>query len=248
MKIIKYKKTNKGRYKVTLDDGRELLLYEEVILKFELLLKKEISESELDQVNLCNQEWDVYYVALQNIRARFKSVYDLREVLMKKEYPLESINLAIDKLQKQGYLNDRSYAKSYINQQIITTSKGPNKIKLELLKHKVDDSIVLEELQVFDENLQLEKIRKIIGKLIKTNHTRGGLVLKRKIITDLDHMGYESSFVYKVLEEFDFSDCGDIAKKEYQKLYQRLSRKYEGKELEYKIREKLYQKGLYYEN
>ena len=44
-----------------------------------------------------------------------------------------------------------------------------------------------------------------------------------------------------------FNDTSDIAKREYEKLYKRLSRKYSGKELEYKIKEKLYQKGLSYE-
>ena len=38
-----------------------------------------------------------------------------------------------------------------------------------------------------------------------------------------------------------------MVKKEYDKLYKKLSRKYSGNELEYKIKEKLYQKGLYYE-
>ena len=41
MKILKYKKGSKGKYKVYLDNGLELQLYEDVILKYELLLKKE---------------------------------------------------------------------------------------------------------------------------------------------------------------------------------------------------------------
>ena len=47
---------------------------------------------------------------------------------------------------------------------------------------------------------------------------------------------------------FEFDNNDDIAKKEYDKLYRKYSRKYSGKELEYKIKEKLYQKGLNYES
>ena len=36
----------------------------------------------------------------------------------------------------------------------------------------------------------------------------------------------------------------DLAKKEYDKLYKKLSRKYSGQELEFKINQKLYQKGF----
>ena len=72
MKIIKYKKGTKGLYKVELEDGRVLSLYEDVILKFDSLLKKEIMDSDLDSINKYNLECDVYYVALNNIKSRFK--------------------------------------------------------------------------------------------------------------------------------------------------------------------------------
>lgn len=248
MKIIKYKKTTKGKYKIYLDDGRELLLYEDAILKFELLLKKEILEKDLMEVELFNQECDVYHVALTSINNRFKSVYDTREFLIKKEYPLEMIDRAIEKLEKQGYLNDRSFVKSYINNQIVSTNKGPYKIKRELSEHRVDSNIVDEELVIFDEDSQLEKVRKVATRFYNSNRNRGGAVLKKKIVNDLVNLGYDNSIISKVIEEFDFSNNKDIAAREYEKLYKKLSRKYEGKELEYKIKEKLYQKGLYYED
>lgn len=248
MKIIKYKKTTKGRYKIYLDDGRELLLYEDVILKFSLLLKKEILEKDIMEIELFNQECDVYHVGLESINRRFKSTYDLKESLLKKEYPYELVEKAIDKLLKQGYLNDQSFAKSYINNQIITTNKGPYKIRRELSEHRVDTNIIEEEIEVFDEDTQLEKIRKVTTRLYNSNRNRGGVVLKKKIVNDLVNLGYDTSVISKVINDFDFSNDKDIAKKEYEKLYKKYSRKYDGKELEYKIKEKLYQKGLYYED
>lgn len=46
---------------------------------------------------------------------------------------------------------------------------------------------------------------------------------------------------------YSFENDEFIAKKEYDKLFKRLSRKYSGSELKNKIREKLFQKGLQYE-
>lgn len=248
MKIIKYKKNSNDKYKIYLDDGRELLLYEDVILKFELLLKKEIYEDDLIEIELVNQESDVYHVALESINHRFKSVYDTREFLIKKDYPLDLINSAISKLESQGYLNDRLFTKSYINNQIVASNKGPYKIKRELSEHRVDSNIIDEELVVFDEDTQLEKIKKVATRLYNSNRNRGGSVLKKKIFSDLNNLGYDNFVISKVVDNFDFSNNNDIAKKEYDKLYKKLSRKYSGKELEYKIKEKLYLKGLYYED
>lgn len=247
MNIINYKKGARGLYKVTVDNGKTLSLYEDTILKFELLLKKSILESELKEINDYNLECDVYYVALNNIKARFKSTYDLKYFLKKKEYPIDLIEKAINKLIKQGYLNDRSFVKSYINNQIITTNKGPLKIEKELSDKKIDIDIIKEEIEIYEEEIQIEKINKLIKKGLKTNKSRGGVILKQKICNDLKLLGYETYLINKIILTYTFENDNLIAKKEYEKLFKRLSRKYSGNELKNKIREKLYQKGLYYE-
>lgn len=248
MKILKYKKKRNGQYEIQLESGKDLCLYEEVILNFSLLLKKNIDEEELDEILLSNQEYDVYYVALKSLKNRFKSVKELRISLLKKEYPVESVESAIHKLLSQGYLDDRSFAKAYINAQMITTSKGPKKIEKELLEKGVSRDIIVDELAIFTKDEQIIKIEKIANRLVRSNRSRGGIVLRKKIVQDLHNMGYSGSIVEDVLSSIDFGDTKDIAKNETEKLYQRLSRKYSGKELEFKIKEKLYQKGLYYED
>ena len=247
MRILKYKKISSGKYQITLDDNRELKLYEDVILKYELLLKKDISDDMLPEIEAYNNEWDVYYVALKALKSRFKSSWELKKMLLSKEYPSSSVDMAIEKLEKQGYLNDRSFTKAYINNHIITSSKGPNKIIKDLSVKGIDMSVILDEIGIFEEDIQIEKINKIIRTAIKSNRNKGGNVLKNKIVNDLITTGYSYEVISKVIDSYNFNDTSDIAKREYEKLYTRLSRKYSGKELEYKIKEKLYQKGLSYE-
>ncbi len=237
-----------GRYKLELDGCQEVELYEETILKYELLLKKNLDNSIMNEVLEYDKEWDVYYVGLKSLKTRFKSSSDLRDFLLKKEYPVELIDKAIDKLLEQGYLNDESFAKSYINNQIVTSSKGPLKISNDLLCKGVSQTIVNKEIGIFTENLQIDKINKIIKISLKSNRTRGGSVLKNKIINDLVNAGYDLAIINKVICDYEFGNNDDIAKREYEKLYRKYSRKYSGKELDYKIREKLYQKGLRYED
>ena len=247
LKIIKYKKGTKGKYKVFLDNDNTLVLYEDVILKYNLLLTKELDEKTMIEVDKYNQECDVYYTALSSINNRFKSVYELKQALLNKEYPLDLVNKAIDKLLDQGYLNDRMFARSYINNQMITTNKGPHKIMKELADKKIDQEIIKEEIEIFTDEEQSIKIKKLIEKGIKTNHNRGGVVLKQKIYNDLKQAGYDISLINNIISEYSFDNDKEIAKKEYDKLYRKYSRKYSGYELEAKIKEKLYQKGLKYE-
>ncbi len=245
MKITKYKKSTNGRYIVSLEDDSKLSLYEETILEFNLLLTKNIDD--IEEITNFNMQYEAYYLALKSINSRFKSEDEVRKMLKNKEYNSEIIEFVIDKLVKQGYLNDQLFAKLYINNQIVTTSRGPLRIKKDLLDKGVSNSIIDEELSEFNEDLQLEKIDKFINKSIKSNHSRGGVILKSKIFNDLKTLGYDSSVINKIISDYDYSDNKDLYKKEYDKLYRKLSKKYEGKELEYKINERLYQKGLYYE-
>ena len=247
MKVIKYKKLTNSRYKVYLEDNHELLLYEDVILKYNLLIRKDIDEKLIIEMDKYNQECDVYYVALNSIKNRFRSVYELRGILLKKEYPIDLIDKAINKLLEQGYLNDRSYCKSFINNQMITTNNGPYKIIRELNEKKVDSNIIDEEISIFNSEEQIPRIKKLIEKGIRSNHNRGGVVLKQKIYNDIKNLGYDISIINSIISTYDFGNDLDIAKKEYDKLYKKYSRKYTGDELKYKIREKMFLKGLIYE-
>lgn len=159
-----------------------------------------------------NQEYDVYYVALKSLKTRFKSVKELKDLLLKKQYPPEYIDKAIAKLLNQGYLDDTSFAKAYINQQMVTTSKGPLKIERELLDKGLSSDIIYRELTVFSKEEQLVKIEKVASRLIKSNRSRGGMVLRKKIIHDLQTLGYDVSVIEEGLGNVEFTDTKDIQK------------------------------------
>ena len=247
MKIIKYKKLVNNRYKVTLDNNIDLTLYEDVILKYNLLICGSIEEKDLERIKEDNLFYEIYYTALNSLRVRSKSAYTLKVSLIKKEYDEDIVSKVIDKLIKQGYLNDRVFCISYINNQIITTNRGPYRIKKELIDNRISEDIINDELVVFTDDIQRERIDKIIDKFIKSNHNKGGFILKNKIINNLISLGYDIDIINSVINTKSFKVDKELIDKEYNKLYKKLSSKYSGNELEYRIKDKLYKKGLFYE-
>ncbi len=242
IRILGYKKEKNSQYKLTLDNSMTLSLYEEVILKEELLIKKEIAD--LDKLVFINQEYDVYYKCLKYISKKNKTVKEVTLYMKKLDFPMEMIEKAILLLQKQGYLNDSFYAESYINQKIVISSSGPSKIKDELNKKGIEDTVILDKLSVFSKELQIEKINNIISKLIKTNRNKSSIQLKNKIINYLIQQGYYIDDIKNSLNVFSIRDDKNLVEKEYNKIKKRLSRKYSGVELEYKIKQQMYQKGF----
>ena len=246
MEILKYKKLSNGKYKVTLNN-LELILYEEVILKYNLLISKNIARDIIEDIMRDNTFYEVYYAALSLIKTRIRSTGEIYELLKKKEYSADLIENCIEKLSKQGYLNDDVFAKAFINSQMVSTYNGPNKIRNALINRGIDTNIIENNISVFSEEEQMVKIQKLVYRFLKSNKSRGGIILKRKITSDLINYGFDINLIDVVISNVDFKVDSDIARREYDKLYKKLCTKYSGDELKRKIREKMYLKGLEYE-
>lgn len=246
MKILKYKKLKSGKYQVELDSNQKLDLYEDTILKYNLLLTKEIREQDLDSILKYNDKFDAYYLSLKYLNVRARSKKEIKDYLKKKDYNENIIYETITKLENQEYLNDLSFAKSFLTNKLITTSNGPLKIRRELLKHELSSEDINTVLENYTDEIQIEKIRKQINRIIKSNRTKGNMYLKRKLYNELNNEGFKPSLIEEELNKVELDDDSDLAKKEYDKLYKKLSRKYSGQELEFQINQKLYLKGFHY--
>ena len=244
MKIEKFKKRPNGLYTIYLDDFNSYDFYEEIILKYELLITKNIEKDELTKIIEDNKNYESYYDALKTLKRTIKTKEEIRKQLTDKKYSKESIAFAITTLEKQGYINDKNYAKSYVHNAIITTNKGPKKIEEELVKKGVASDDYLLALEEYNTSLEKEKIEKLISKKIKSNHNKSAKVLKQKLQLDLISSGFSKDIIKEILNSTTIEENNDIVKKEYEKYYKKLSKKYSGKELEYKLKQKMYSLGF----
>ena len=246
MKIVKFKKMTKGRYKLELDSNEEFIIYEDIIFKYDLLLKKEISITKLESILNDNKYYEAYNLALSYIEYKLRSKKEIHSYLERKDFPNDIILKVIKDIEALGYINDRLYTKAFISDKINFTNHGPYKIKGELLSNGIDESIIDEELDNIDENIYKEKITKLIEKKKKTND-KPLSIFKSKIIEYLYNLGYSKELINEVLYENKESLENDkIDKKlelEKDKLYKKYSTKYEGSKLDYQVKMALRRKG-----
>jgi regulatory protein len=242
MKIEKYKKLNKGKYKISFDRGNEIILYEDVILKYSLLLKKEIDLNLLDEILKENEFYEVYSLSLSYIEYKLRSKKELVSYLTKKEFKTEIIERVIEKLVSIGLLNDETYIKAFINDKINFTNYGPYKIKKMLLDSELDEELIDKFLRNIDEDVMISRIKKIIEKRKKISTKLSTKMFIQKTTEYLLMLGYEKETFYEYFESADETDSSNIIK-ERDLLYKKLSKKYEGNKLAYEIKNKLYKKG-----
>ena len=250
MKVSKIIKDKSNKYKVIID-GNDYILYDDVLLKYSLGLKNEIDKSTLDELLSYNDFLTYYYMSLKYIQNRLRCEKEVRTYLSKKNVDKNIIDKVIEKLYKDSYLNDYVYIKSYINDCLNLSDKGPLKIKQELIKLDLDISLIEDTLDSIISKVDINKrIENIITKKIKLNKDKGSNYLKRKILFSLVNLGYNKEVVLSVLNSISFNDS-ELIKKEREKAYNKYSKKYSGYEFDLKVKSYLYRKGFnlgeYYE-
>ena len=246
MKIGKYTKMKSNKYKVEID-GEIVKLYDDVIVKYELLRKKEIDEELFDEIIEFNDSLEAYYKALKYITSKMRTEKEIHDYL-RKDYSRSVVANTIDKLKESGYINKELYLKAYLNDRVNLSNDGPNKIRKDLIKLGYKDEEINDSIDLIDDNIWLCKIDDIVKRKIKSNRSYGNNKLKEKIHYELSNKGFYKWMIDDVIFKNDFKIDDSIIQKEYNKLYNRLSKKYDGSNLDYQIKMKLLQKGFYLED
>lgn len=241
MKIIKYIKVSKSKYKIILEDNETITLYEDVILKYELLLKKEILD--LNNILEFNKKYELYDKVLSYINKKIRCEREIITYLKKYTEDDNLINEIILKLKSNNVLNEENYITSFIHDKIYLTLDGPVKIKNDLLNLEFEEDMVIDNLKVFDQDLIEERINKYLNKQIKTNK-KSNYIFKNKMLLNLLNLGYTKEDITRCLDNISLDDTSSH-EKEKEKLYKKYEKKYSGYELDMIVKRKLYEKGYF---
>ena len=241
MKILRYKKVGKNKYRLELDNFDEIILYEDVILKENLLIKKEIDN--LENIININNEYALYDKTLSYLNKRLRCEKEIREYLKKYTKDINQIDIIINKLKDKHLINDELYIKSYIHDKINLSNDGPLKIKkdLESLGFNIYD--IEDRLLEFNNNLIKDKIERYINKQLKINK-KSLYIFKQKMLLNLTNLGYLKEDILEYLNNIEI-DEDNLKDKEKDKLIKKYSKKYSGIELDKIVKQKLYEKGYW---
>ena len=201
MKIIKYEKKKNGKYKILLEDNNSIDTYEDVILKNNILYKKELEEDSYNNIINDNKYEEAYIKCVKYIGIRLRSKYEIKKYLIKYKYEDDIINTTIDKLLKNQLLDDKRFAIAFTKDKFRFSTSGPYKIKQELANQKIDNCYIEDALNSISEEEINEKIDKIILKSLNTNKPKD-LILKNKIFTKLISLGYPKDLIINNLNKY----------------------------------------------
>ncbi|MCL2144176.1 MAG: recombination regulator RecX [Endomicrobia bacterium] len=203
MKITKLEKihTKKDTFKVFFDNGENILLSADIVVKFGINQGVEIPESIYREMLSADKTYRVVFDALTLVSKRSYSVKSLSDKLLLKGYEAENIKSAVSRLTELGYINDEKYALAYAKY-LSEKSKGEYAIKQALEEKGISKDLITKALDSLKSEAEpCEQIIETIKRKFKDFNPKDKNELRR-IASFFLRRGFTSEDISKALRNY----------------------------------------------
>lgn len=246
-KISKQKRSSK-RYNVFLDESYAFSVGEDIYIKYHLHKGKMLSESDITQIKSADDFQRSYLLAIHYLSFRVRTEKEMRLYLKQKEIGAEAINKIINQLVKERLLDDLEFANMFVRDRMNRSTKGPKVIAMELKEMGIITSKIDEALEQFTKEVQIARARVWAEKELNKKSKHSFFNRKEQLRAKLLQRGYARDVVSELFSTLqmkrDETEEMQILKVQADKLYSKYSRKYDGNELQQRLKQQLYRRGF----
>ncbi|MFO7318060.1 MAG: recombination regulator RecX [Bacilli bacterium] len=239
---------NQERYNIYLNDEYAFSVDESTLIKFGLTKGKILDPFEMDEIAYEDEIAKAFNRALHFLSYQMRSEFEVKKKLLDAGFGESVVLEAIQKLKKLGFLNDESYSKALLETKKKTAKKGPMAIKQDLKKKGIDKNTMEKALESYTHEEQLQLAMQLAEKTVKMNPKKTPAQIKQKIQDTLIRKGYSFEIVNEILDQIELERDDDewyeLIAVQGEKIWNKYVRKFEGKQLELKVKQALYQKGF----
>lgn len=206
---IEVQKRNKERVNVYINDEFAFACSAELIYAHSLLKGKSISIDYLEEIIDEDNYIKCKSTALRSIEKAYKTQKQLFDKLTEKGYNDKAIRRTIEFLKQYKFIDDEKFVVMYINDKL--NSHGKNKIKYELLKRGIDETLLSENLNNADKGIEENAALRLAEKKYKllTKSESDFKKIYKKMGDYLVRKGYNLDIVQKVLDDVVKQDLSD---------------------------------------
>lgn len=245
-KIVKKIQVNKKAIAIIFSDGERIDISEEAYTSSYLYVGKELNQKEIDKLLQITSVKKLSNYAMTVLSKGHYTEWRMREKLYAKGGEKPDVDYIIAKLKELDLLDDKAFIEDFLG---YAEEKlwGKNKIKQELLKK----GIFAEEIEKirFNSNIEKKKALSLLPSLEKKYYKYSYQQKKQHIYSALISRGFDHDIANSVIDKMSNRDEKDEKKKlktDFNKIYARFSKKYEGRELKERLYRSLISKGYKY--
>ena len=233
----------KDKVTLKLKDETKIDINKEVFTSFYLFKGKILTEKEIKEINNQNRIFELYKYARKISTKRVYSEHKMREKLYLKTTNVIDVNEVINKLKKNGLIDDSEFVKEYV-EYANNRNIGKNKIIAKLQ----EKGVFYEEIQKikFDSNLEYKKAKTYLAKIDEKYDKYNYQAKKDKATRFLISQGFDMNVAREVANEVSVPKHKDEVnklKQDFDKAVRQYKTKYTGREFKDKVFQSLLRKG-----
>lgn len=191
---IRQQVKNAHRYSIYIDGKYTLSISENELLKSGLRVNQELSESELDELKDAAIYDRARERALNQLSVRPRSEWELRNYLKRKEYSSEIIASVIDYLTDRGYINDKDFARRWVESRRLLKPISKRRLVQELRQKRVSNEDI--EASLAEDAVDEREVLKELVERKKSKYPD-----RLKLMQYLARQGYNYDDIKSVLSE-----------------------------------------------
>jgi regulatory protein len=170
----------------------------EAIIEYKLKKGKELDEETANKIKGYAEFDKVKFAALNYLSYRQRSIFEMEEYLLKKDFDNDSVASVISWLKESDYLNDERFAESYVLEKTRLNNLGAYRLKIELKQKGITDEIISEVLT--DHKIDLNELTALVRRKYSAVLSEDRNTQYRKIGGYLQRKGYSYDVVKKIIE------------------------------------------------
>lgn len=198
---IEYQKNNKNRVNIYLDDIFEFGIDLDIMIKYGLYKDMVIDDDFISELLVSENKAKAYNYAISLISRSAKSEKQVIQKMAEKGYHVDLINIIVEKLKLNNYIDDADYSERFINDKINFSKDGKRKIKEALYNKGIAPHIIEEKLGAITYEDELEKAYELSQKKIKTLSNYEPLKKKMKLYSFLINKGFDYNIANKTVSK-----------------------------------------------
>jgi regulatory protein len=198
---IEPQKKKKDRYNVFVDGEYICALSAESCVKFDIKAGREIAVEALNSAVLSDNTQYAFDSAISLLSFKMRTRAELTEKLTARKINMQSIEEAIEKLAKYGYVNDTQYAQEFVQSAISSERYGRKVIAFKLKEKGIDETIIEDVMQTFSHEIETLIARKQLLIFKKKYLNEDKYKKRKKIYAALARRGFDYDIINTILYE-----------------------------------------------
>ncbi|EFQ82453.1 regulatory protein RecX [Aeromicrobium marinum DSM 15272] len=158
-----------------------------------------VVETELTADEVAEQHAVAKQVVYDRLAVRARSRSELEQTLLKKRVPAEVAAVVLDKFEAAGLVDDREFARSWVQGRQRSKGLATGVLAQELKRHGVDDQVAAEALAELDADTERQAAHQLVQKKLRTMQGLDPTTQIRRLTGLLARKGYAPQVAFDVV-------------------------------------------------